>query len=172
MRCEKIRQLLPLLAGSELPESQIPKVQSHLNRCSRCREEYEKYAFLVDETRKWLAEEKIDWEEKEWQQTVQSAVSSDLPKRTSLTPWPFPRAWAYAFMAGVMLLLTTLVVRPPFVKQLGLTPRYVDVIGMEERETQGKWGKQDVVSMTMVSQESGLKIVWFLNKNFNLEENE
>jgi hypothetical protein len=29
--------------------------------------------------------------------------------------------------------------------------------------------KQEVVSMTIVSQETGLKIVWFLNKNFELE---
>ncbi len=170
MKCQKVRRLLPLLAGSELPESQIPSVRSHLNRCSLCREEYEKYTFLVDETRKWLAEEKIEWEEREWQLTVKSAVDRGLPKRASLVPWPFPRAWAYAFMVGVMLLLTTLVVRPPFFKRLGLTPRYVDVAGMEEREASGKWEKQEVVSMTMVSQESGLKIVWFLNKNFDLEE--
>ena len=28
---------------------------------------------------------------------------------------------------------------------------------------------QDVVSMTMVSQETGLQIVWFLDKNFDYE---
>jgi hypothetical protein len=66
-------------------------------------------------------------------------------------------------MAGVMLLLTILIVRPSFVKQIGLTPRYVNVVGAE---------KQEVISMTIVSKETGLKIVWFFNKNFNLEENE
>lgn len=172
MKCQKVRQLLPLLAGSELPESQIPSVRSHLNTCSRCQEDYEKYAFLIDETRKWLAEEKIEWEEKEWQKSVQLAVASGLSKGTSMIPWPFSRAWAYALMVGVMLLLTTFVVRPPFLEHIGLTPRYVDMAVMEEWETSGKLEKQEVVSMTMVSQESGLKIVWFLNKNFNLEENE
>jgi hypothetical protein len=29
---------------------------------------------------------------------------------------------------------------------------------------------QDVVSMTLVSKESGLKVQWFLNRNFNLKE--
>jgi hypothetical protein len=163
MKCQKIRRLLPLLAGSELPESQIPSVRAHIEECSRCHEEHEKYVFLVSQTREWLNKDKIGWEEQEWQQTVRSAVNQVSHRKTTLIPWPFPKTWAYALMAGVMLLLTTLVVRPPLVKQIGLTPRYIDTAEMEE---------QEVVSMTMVSQETGLKIVWFFNKNFNLEENE
>lgn len=163
MKCQKIGRLLPLLAGSELPESQIPLVRAHMEECSRCRQEYEKYAFLVAQTREWLEEDKIGWEEQKWQQTVRFVVDQGSKKRTFLVPWPFPRAWAYALMAGVMLLLITLVVRPPFVKQIGLTPNVMGVAGTE---------KQEVVSMTMVSKETGLKIVWIFNKNFNLEENE
>ena len=163
MKCKKMRRLLPLLAGSELPESQIPSVQAHLEECSRCQEEYGKYTFFVGQTREWLKEAKIEWDEQEWQQTVRSVVNQVPQRKTALLPWPFPKVWAYALMAGVMLLLTTLVVRPPFVKQIGLTPKYMDVAEMEE---------QEVVSMTMVSKETGLKIVWFFNKNFSLEENE
>jgi hypothetical protein len=29
---------------------------------------------------------------------------------------------------------------------------------------------QDIVSMTLVSKETGLKVQWFLNRNFKLEE--
>ncbi len=32
--------------------------------------------------------------------------------------------------------------------------------------------EQEVVTMTIVSKETGLKIVWFLNKNFELEVKE
>ena len=163
MKCHKIRRLLPLLAGSELPESQIPSVLTHMEECSRCQREYEKYAFLVGQTREWLSEHKIGWEEQEWQQTIRSVLNQVPQRKTALIPWPFPKTWAYALMAGVMLLLTTLIIRPPFVKQIGLTPKYVDAAEMEE---------QEVFSMTMVSKETGLKIVWFFNKNFNLEENE
>lgn len=163
MKCQKIQRLLPLLAGSELPGSQILTVKVHLEECSQCQKEFEKYSLLVNQTRKWLAEDKIGWEDREWRETVQSAVNQDSKKRTALVPWPFPKAWAYTLMAGGILLLTILVVRPPFVRQIGLTPKYEDVAGME---------KQEVVTMTMVSKETGLKIVWFFNKNFNLEENE
>ncbi len=34
-----------------------------------------------------------------------------------------------------------------------------------------KQEEQNILSVTMVSRETGLKIVWFLNKKFNLEEN-
>jgi len=163
MKCHKIGRLLPLLAGSELPESQIPPVRAHLDKCSRCQEEYEKYVFIVGQTRDWFTENKVGWTEQEWQQAVRSVAKHVAQRKTALLPWPFPKIWAYALMAGVMLVLTTLIVQPPFVKQLGLTPTYTDVAEMEE---------QEVVSMTMVSEETGLKIVWFFNKNFNLEENE
>jgi hypothetical protein len=163
MKCKKIQRLLPLLAGFELPESQIPSVRAHLEGCPRCQVEYEKYLYVVGQTREWLTEGKIGWEEREWKQVVRSVLNQVPRRRTALVPWPFPKTWAYAFMAGAMLLLTVLVVRPPFVKQVGLAPKYIDTVEMEE---------QEVVSMTMVSKETGMKIVWFFNKNFNLEENE
>jgi hypothetical protein len=163
MKCRKIKRLLPLLAGSELPESQIPIVRTHIEKCSRCQEEYTEYAFLVDQTREWLAEDKIDWGEQDWKRIVRSVVNQGYPRKTALVPWSFSKTWAYALMAGVMLLLTVLVVQPPFVEQIGWTPKLVDTVEEEE---------QEVVSMTMVSKETGLKIVWFFNKNFNLEENE
>lgn len=163
MKCVKIRRLLPLLAGAELPESQAPQVEGHLRRCQECRKEYEKYVFLVGQTRKWLAEERMKWDEQEWRRAVQTVLNRETKKKAPLVPWPFPKAWAYALMAGVMLLLTVLLVLPPLVEKSGLAPGYRDVTEVE---------KQEVVSMTMVSKETGLKIVWFLNKNFDLEENE
>lgn len=163
MKCKKIQRLLPLLAGSELPESQIPSVRNHLEDCSQCQTEYKKYEHVVSQTRDWLTEGKIGWEEREWQQIIRSVVNQVPRRRTALIPWPFPKAWAYVFMAGVMLFLTVLVVRPPLVEQIGIAPKYIDSVEKEE---------QEVVSMTMVSKETGLKVVWFFNKNFNMEENE
>ncbi len=170
MRCRKIQRLLPLLAGSELPESQVSTVESHLNRCPLCQEEYEKYVLLVQETRKWLAEDRLEWEEGEWQKAVRKALTGELPKQTSMVPWPFPKAWAFALMAGALLLITTLVVRPPVVEKIGLQPRYMDMAKMDSLEESEGEDQQEVVSMTMVSRETGLKIVWFFNKNFDLEE--
>jgi predicted anti-sigma-YlaC factor YlaD len=170
MKCHKIQRLLPLLAGSELPERDIPGVKSHLEGCPRCQAEYEEFARLVRETRKWLEGEKVEWGEKEWQETVRAVVKEGSFRRKHLELWPFRKGWAYALMAGMMLLVTTLVVRPPFVKHIGLTPRYPDVAGMEALSGSRGQIEQEMVSMTMVSKETGLQIVWIFNKNFDLEE--
>ena len=87
-----------------------------------------------------------------------------------LVPWPFKKAWAYALMAVLAVALTLLfVIRPSIIqKQRGLE---------SEKVTQAQLFRsfrdkpdQDVISMTMVSKETGLKIVWFFNKNFELED--
>ncbi len=171
MKCHKIRRLLPLLAGSELPEEDIPAVRSHLEGCPKCRAEYEKFVWLVRETRTWFEEEKLEWEEKDWQRAVQSVIKEGSSRKVFLELWPFRKGWAYALMAGVMLVIMTLVVRPPFVKHIGLTPRYPDVAGEEVLSGTGGQREQEMVSMTMVSKETGLQIVWIFNKNFDLEEN-
>ncbi len=170
MRCRKIQRLLPLLAGSELPEKDIPAIKSHLEGCSRCQAEYEKFVRLVQETRKWFEEEKVTWEEKDWQKAVQAAVREGSSQRTFLELWPFRKGWAYALMAGMMLLVTTLVIRPPLVKHIGIMPRSPDASRMEMLRGSGGQMKQEMVSMTMVSKETGLQIVWIFNKNFDLEE--
>lgn len=172
MKCRKVQRLLPLLAGAELPESKIPSVRSHMEECSRCRKDYEKYAILVSQTRAWFAENRTEWQEQEWQRIVRTAIEQGTEKKTAMVPWPFPKVWAYVLMAGVMLLITVLIIRPPFVEQTGLVPRYADVAQMGKPGGMEEMGRQEVVSMTMVSRETGLKIVWVFNKNFNLEENE
>lgn len=172
MKCRKVQRLLPLLAGSELPESKIPSVRSHMEECSRCRKDYEKYALLVSQTRGWFAENRAEWQEQEWQRAVKAAIEQGAEKKTAMVPWPFPKAWAYALMAAVMLLITVLIVRPPVVEKIGLVPGYTDMARMEKPGGMEEVGRQEVVSMTMVSRETGLKIVWVFNKNFDLEENE
>jgi hypothetical protein len=96
MKCQKIKRLLPLLAGSELPETQISSVRAHLEGCLQCQREYEKYTFLVDKTRKWLAEDLVVWEEQEWREMVQSVVNQGSKRKTSLVPWPHGRSDASA----------------------------------------------------------------------------
>ena len=170
MKCHKVQRLLPLLAGSELPEKDIPAVTSHLEGCSRCQAEYKKFVQLVRETRKQLGEDRMEWQEKDWQRAVLTAGKEGSSRRMPLELWPFPRGWAYAFMAGMMLLVTALVIRPPFVRHIGLEPRYAEGAGMEMLSGSGIQTEQEVVSMTMISKETGLQIVWIFNKNFDLEE--
>lgn len=170
MRCKKVQRLLPLMAGDELSGPKAFKVRNHLHRCPLCRREYEKYVLLVQQTRKWLTKDRVDWEKREWLQAIKEVIREKGSKRPSMVPWPFPKGWAFALMAGVVLLITTIVVWPPFLEKIGLKPRYTEVAKVEALKTVKEGEQQEVVSMTMVSKETGLKIVWFFNKNFDLEE--
>lgn len=170
MRCKKVQRLIPLIAGDEITGSIVARIRSHLRVCPLCQGEYENYILLVRRTRKWFAEERLDWEEREWQQTLYRIMSEKEARRPSIIPWPFPKGWAFALMAGAVLLITALVVRPPFVQKIGIRSGPKDEARMEVMKAKEEGEQQEVVSMTMVSKETGLKIVWIFNKNFDLEE--
>lgn len=157
MNCKKIRRLLPLMMGPEIPHSKVVSVNAHLEKCPECRREYDAYVLSLEKTKEWLKTDRMDWEDWEWQAVLQGVKKEKAPKVSPLVPWPFKKNWAYALMAVCVVVLTLLVVRPSFIEE---------GTGAEERML----AQQEVISMTMVSQETGLKIVWFFNKNFELKE--
>jgi hypothetical protein len=65
-------------------------------------------------------------------------------------------------MAAVMAVVVFFVTRP----------LYIGVEDIPGQTVLSKRQEQNVVSMTIVSKDTGLKVVWILNKNCNLEENE
>lgn len=162
MNCKKVRRLLPLMVGSEIPQSKFQALKAHLEKCPRCQHEYNSCIQSFKKTKEWLTKDKMDWEETEWQQAVRNAIREKPHKVLPLVPWPFRKAWAYALMAVFTVVFTFLIIRPSFIKE-ELEPG-TEVLAENE-------SKQNVISMIMVSKETGLKIVWFFNKNFELEEN-
>lgn len=79
----------------------------------------------------------------------------------------------FAVMAAVMVVVVIFITRPLY---FGVEDFPGETI-LSKRHPQQEAGAlfkspQDVVSMTMISKDTGLKVVWILNKNFNLEENE
>lgn len=161
MNCRKVQRLLPLMVGSEVPQSMIQSIKAHLEKCPGCQHEYDSYIQSFEKTKEWLAKDKMDWEETEWQQTVRNAIREKPHEVSSFVPWPFRKAWAYALMAVFTVVLTFLIIRPSFIKE---------ELGSGTEVSAEDKSKQEVISMTMVSKETGLKIVWFFNKNFELEE--
>lgn len=161
MNCKKVKRLLPLMAGSEVYRSKVQSIEAHLKSCSRCQDEYNSYVQSLEKTKEWLAKDRKAWEESEWQQIVGNAIIEKSPKVSPLIPWPFRKAWAYAVMAVFVIGLTFFLIRPSFIKE---------GVGPETEVLTKEISKQDIISMTMVSKETGLKIVWFFNKNFELEE--
>jgi len=174
VNCKKVRRLLPLMAGSEIPKPKILSLKAHLEECSKCRQEYDSYVLSLEKAKEWLAKDRKDWEESDWQQALQRAIKDKKPEVRPLVPWPFKKVWAYSFIGIVVVALTLLfIIRPSIMqKKMGLgsekfTQEQAQLLRSFQEESE-----QDVVSMTLVSKETGLKIVWFLNKNFELEVKE
>jgi len=162
MKCKKIKRLLPLYAGNDLSLRMASAVKSHLSSCPECRREYKVHIQSLQEIKEWLKSERINWDEAEWQQSVKRAAAGKIAQKKTLAPWPFKPVWALGFMTVILIVISIFWLGPSlFRERSGLQPD-TDVI----KQT----SSQEVVEMILVSRETGLKVKWFLNKNFNLEE--
>lgn len=164
MKCKRVKKKLPLFIGSDLSPRWMLKLGGHLERCSCCRREYERYVKSKEVLTGWMQENGAEWNESEWINIVKQAARPDIRDRALFTPWPFKNIWAYVFMALAALVLSLVLIFPVFRgSKEGLEFSPYSINSFEK-------GKQDVVTMTIVSKETGTKIVWFFDKNFQLEE--
>ena len=161
MTCRKARPLLALHAGDDLGPRQARAVRSHLEACPECRRELEALRDALAELKAEAGREAVpDWGAGEWRalmaRVTQEARASGSAERGPVWRLPRPRGAAAAALGALLgcAALALLVTRPP-------VPR--EGISLAGRAA----GEQDVVSMTMVSQETGLQIVWFFDKNFD-----
>lgn len=175
MNCKKVQRLIPLMAGSEIPQSKILSLKAHLEECPKCRQEYDSYMLSLEKTKEWLAKDRIDWEERDWQQALQRAIRKDKkPEIRHLSAWLLKKAWAYSFIGMLVVAIALFfIIRPSIMqKKMGLGSERFTQEQAQLFRSSPEESEQDVVSMTLVSKETGLKIVWFLNKNFELEVKE
>ena len=159
MNCRKARRLLVLEAGSDLPEKPKEKLKLHLQACPRCQREEALTRRIVLETRECLNKERLDWKESEWKKTIQEAVKEAEIKKNWLVPWSLRREWAFVLMTASVILLSLLVLHPSFVKDR--MKRVPDVSAISSQP--------EIVSMKLVSKETGLEINWFFHKDLKLE---
>jgi hypothetical protein len=162
------------MAGSEIPESKILSLKAHLEKCAECRQEYDSYKLSLEKAKEWLAEDRRDWEENDWQLALRRAIKDKEPIVVPPIRWSFKKAWVYSLLGVLAIALTLLlIIRPSIVqKEMGLGSEKFSKEQAQLFKNSPEESEQEVVSMTLVSKETGLKIVWFLNKNFELEVKE
>jgi len=170
MTCRTIRRLMPLAAGDDRRPRRARAFRAHLDACPACREELRAFRAALAALRTAAKGEGVpDWTETEWRalmaRTAGQSETGEAGQAAPARPAFRPR-WAAASAAGALIGLVALALlfRGP-------------VSGPEGRTTAGgpavAAGEQDVLSMTMVSQETGLQIVWFFDKDFDYKgENE
>ena len=171
MTCRKVRRLLPLAAGDDLGAGKARAVRAHVEACPACRRELEGYRSALDRFRAAARQEGVpDWSEGEWRALMARAAGGGTEREAGPRPrglgWRIagPR-WASASALGLVAGLAVLWVlfRGPAAGPWGT--RAAAGLAAGARPDRG----QDVVAMTMVSQETGLQIVWFLDRNFDYQ---
>ena len=174
MTCRTIRRLMPLAAGDDLRPRRAPAFRAHIDACPACREELRAHRAALAALRTAAKSEGVpDWTEAEWRSLMARAagqagpgrVGEEAPARTLLRP-----RWAAASAAGALigLAVLALLLRGPVPGPAGRS-----AAGVRAGGTVLAAGGQDVLSVTMVSRETGLQIVWFFDKDFDYQgENE
>jgi anti-sigma factor RsiW len=167
MTCRKVRKLMPLFAGDDLGPRRTRAVRSHIDACPACRRELEELREALARIKAAAKEEAVpDWSESEWKALMIRATGETARLRKgernagSRVAWS---GWAAASAAGVLIGFVIL-----SVLFRGSVPGPVRTASPAVPPALTDAGRaQDVVSLTMVSPETGLQIVWFLDKNFD-----
>jgi Putative zinc-finger len=166
MTCRKVRKLMPLFAGDDLRPGLARAVRAHIDGCPGCRAELEVFRAALAEVKAAAKTESVpDWGEGEWKAlmariAVEARGTGSAPARAGAHAF-VPR-WAAASALGAVIGLAILSVlfRGPSPRPEGTPDESGLVIASENH-------RQDRVSVTLVSPESGLQVVWFLDKNFD-----
>jgi len=167
MTCRKAKKWLPLRAGGELTGKKARKVEAHVGRCPGCGKEAEEMATALIAAKGLARSEPLrDWTDAEWRRMLNTIKAGKVEKGA----WPRRLVETPAFAFGIALLVfaaAMLLLGRRWPGLSGERPTAFVGSGTSSRE---KSAGQDVLSMTIVSQETGLKIVWFFNRNFEWKE--
>jgi len=161
MTCRKVRKLVPLAAGGDLRPREAAAFQAHVDACLACREDLEAFRAAMAGIKAAAKAESVgEWSEGEWSALMARVAAA--PER-AVRP-AFGARWAAAAAAGAFLgfLVLGILFRGPSPRP-GKGPEETAMV------LAAAPGPQERVAITMVSPETGLQVVWFLDKNFDYE---
>ncbi len=172
MTCRRARKLLPLLAGDDLSPRKARRLERHLSACAVCRAELEELRAALDSVR---AEARADdapaWDESSWAALAGRIAREPAPRRSGprLGPLPVPSPFVIAGVTAAALIAVTVFVfrgtdlRSPHGSSV---PALAAAAQGTARGGTTASAAQDRLSVTLVSQETGLQVVWIFDKNF------
>ena len=167
MTCRKVRKLIPLAAGDDLRPRPAAAVRAHVAACPACRAELESFRAALAGIRSVAKAEGVaDWTESEWRSIMARAGAEakragQAPVRAGQARVPAPLG--RRVRAG----------RPHRPGRPGRAlPGPVAASGRDDgspdaRSSPPGPAAQDKLTMTIVSPETGLQIVWILDRNFD-----
>ena len=168
MTCRKIRQLVPLAAGGDLRPRQAAAFRAHVDACPECRRELEAFRKALGAIRgEARAAGGAAWGEGEWtalMSRVREGAAGERPRAADGAGTALRWRWAAASALGVLAASAILYMMflPGPVPGRKTAPDGPGTVA-------GRAEPQEVLTMTLVSPETGLQIVWFFDRNFDYE---
>jgi anti-sigma factor RsiW len=168
MRCDRILKLLALFAGAELSRKKAGRIAAHLEACPSCRREAAGMAAALRAAKALARTDEVeDWSEPQWRSMMREITSSRIARKRILAG----PAWKPVLAGAVALLLVVSGAyfflkrssEPSSVQTALRTPSQSLTAPVQPPE------RGDGKSKTIISKESGLKIIWFYNKDFQGE---
>ena len=159
MRCAKARKLIPLLAGGDLQAGLAARTTAHVERCAACRRCFEETVSALARLRAEASQTAPSWKPGEFESLVAGAVSraAAAPAAERRRPFllrPAPAAALVMLAVVLTLVLFDRAFRRPAPPVIGP--------GAGSAEARPK----QVISMVLVSPETGLQVTWFLDSDF------
>jgi len=165
MNCKKAERWIPLAAGNDLSDKKAAAVRHHLEGCPDCRKDAAELERALRAAKTLAGAERAgDWSDAEWRSFLRSVTAGGIQKKRIWAVLPLKPVLAgglgLVFLAfGSFLLLK----KPPAPL---ITRAAAERPPIELTVPKGSIGRPDITSKTIVSKETGLKIIWFYNKNF------
>lgn len=137
------------------------------------RKKKSEYQRLLENLRAIARDEEKDWEEADWRRAVLRATASP-PEDVRPARRPLP-GWAWAYAAGLVVLLgaAAVVTRSFFREAWPTLDARVETslsAGPTLAGAAGGRTPQDRLAVSFVSGESGLRVYWYFDKEFEWEE--
>jgi len=165
MNCKKAKRWIPLAAGKDLSAGKAAAVEEHLRACDTCRREAAEIERALRAAKALAGADIVqDWSDAEWRRLIENATAAKVERKNPLAGLSLKPALAGAAALVLLALGSYLVLRKPAatpVTQAALNPPAIAEIVPQEPAV-----KPEVASKTIVSKQTGLKIIWFYNKNF------
>ena len=127
-----------------------------------------KYRPLLDNLRAIARSEERDWEEEDWQPRPAPGDSRGARRAASRVGIRRP-VWAWAYATAVVILLgAAAVTTRSFFRAAG--PALMARVGPASGGGSAGPARQDQLAVTLVSAESGLRVYWYFDKEFDWKE--
>jgi predicted anti-sigma-YlaC factor YlaD len=166
MNCPRVQKLLPLYVGRELSRKKSKKVEYHLARCSCCGREYRVYSELKNRIKSTIHPERplLSFDGSERQRLIRNLEA--IPEQKSPIFWVPIRASHKVLALGLLIVIVLLGGILSFRSVLFKKNIHVgkEIMPVSELIT------QDKIRLVFDLDEIDVKVIWFFDKNIDLEK--